>query len=369
MMACSSAPSHAEEFYNLLRTLYGPQMLFAKGSYAEAKLYAWAMGLGRALYELEHAGNQAYPLRAYDLLPLLELDFQLTPGPSDDVPTRQQAVAVAELFPLGAGPANVVAGLRAILGASYVDFVVADHSGAGAGFAPTNFPTVSYPLGDYGPNFADIRVPARVFRLLDPITPPFGTSTPTWSGYANLDATATPEVLYPGDVVMVGGENELTLERVAVSATSTIAQPGVSSQEPAGTTVWAASTAYVPGQFAKPTAANDAGFFFVCDVGGTSGATEPAWPVVAGQTVADGDVTWRAAGASYCFLASFLRSKDVGSSITTGNFPFWMSTQRYSWIVCKPPASRDAETRRKVHAFMSNTMRGVSEWAIIEPNP
>lgn len=42
----------------------------------------------------------------------------------------------------------------------------------------------------------------------------------------------------------------------------------------------------------KPTIAN--GFYYTCTTGGTSGAVEPTWPVVNGNTVVDGTITWTA---------------------------------------------------------------------------
>ncbi len=61
---------------------------------------------------------------------------------------------------------------------------------------------------------------------------------------------------------------------------------------------WMQSYAYSPGDRCRPTTPN--GFYYVAvsvsSVGGTSGSTEPNWPTVTGQTVVDGDVTWRCFG-------------------------------------------------------------------------
>ncbi len=63
---------------------------------------------------------------------------------------------------------------------------------------------------------------------------------------------------------------------------------------------WQASTAYTAtedgdrlvGSRVKPTTAN--GWWYRCTVAGTSGASEPAWPITEGATVTDGTVTWKA---------------------------------------------------------------------------
>lgn len=49
---------------------------------------------------------------------------------------------------------------------------------------------------------------------------------------------------------------------------------------------WAATTAYTAGNMVRPTTAN--GHYYVCQVAGTSGGTEPTWPTAHGDTVADG---------------------------------------------------------------------------------
>lgn len=54
---------------------------------------------------------------------------------------------------------------------------------------------------------------------------------------------------------------------------------------------WAASTAYQQCDRKRPTTIN--GFHYVAMTAGTTGASEPTWPVVEGEMVVDGGVTWR----------------------------------------------------------------------------
>src|SRR5581483_5064512 len=57
---------------------------------------------------------------------------------------------------------------------------------------------------------------------------------------------------------------------------------------------WKASTVYQAGEVVTPnngTTGN--GHTYVCTVAGTSGATQPAFPIVDGSTVTDGTVTWK----------------------------------------------------------------------------
>jgi len=53
---------------------------------------------------------------------------------------------------------------------------------------------------------------------------------------------------------------------------------------------WALVTSYGLGAYIQPSASN--GYRYKATVAGTSGGTEPAWPLGVGQTIADGTVTW-----------------------------------------------------------------------------
>lgn len=55
---------------------------------------------------------------------------------------------------------------------------------------------------------------------------------------------------------------------------------------------WAPSRAYGTGHALTPTASN--GFFYTANAAGTSGSSEPAWPVTQGASVKDGTITWTA---------------------------------------------------------------------------
>jgi hypothetical protein len=60
----------------------------------------------------------------------------------------------------------------------------------------------------------------------------------------------------------------------------------------AGETSRANLTPYVVNQIVSPATPN--GFIYLCTVGGTSAAAPPTWPVINGNSVTDGGVTWRA---------------------------------------------------------------------------
>ncbi len=60
---------------------------------------------------------------------------------------------------------------------------------------------------------------------------------------------------------------------------------------------WVALTAYVVGDFIKPTTENL--HSYKCTVAGTTGATEPTWGVTNGGKTTDGTVTWECSPTNY----------------------------------------------------------------------
>lgn len=55
--------------------------------------------------------------------------------------------------------------------------------------------------------------------------------------------------------------------------------------------IWVATTAYALGKILTPTSPN--GFVYICVSAGTSGSSEPTWPIVGlGSTVVDGTCMW-----------------------------------------------------------------------------
>lgn len=215
MLACSGKPSHLEEFYKLLPALWGSEIDFSVGTlYDEPHLYAVSRMLALALYELEHAGNQQYPDRSYDQIPLFELDFQLVPGPYDTALTRRGALAAAWLLPRGETASNVVNSLRALIGSSkFLAYVPHPGGATSSGFAVQSWN-----------GFKDIRIAPRLVQIVDAVT--LGPSSqPQWVAYQNFDTSIpTPILLQQGDKITIDGGNTMQQEVVTVAATSSVTQ-------------------------------------------------------------------------------------------------------------------------------------------------
>ena len=62
------------------------------------------------------------------------------------------------------------------------------------------------------------------------------------------------------------------------------------------TTAWIASTVYALDSQVIPSLSAPNGYYYLATIAGTSGATAPTWPTVAGNTVVDGTVTWTCQG-------------------------------------------------------------------------
>jgi hypothetical protein len=288
-------PTHIEQFYRLLPALWGTEIDFTEvGSDDELKLYAWSVVLGSALYEAEKAGNQANPLKASDLIPLLEQDFGIIPGAKDSLQDRQNAIAVAELFPRGCIPSNVVNASKLIVAAmNFLAYVPSPEAPN-----PTRFPTWPISVGVVPGQFKDVRVLPRFLQLIDPVA----TTGERWVAYENLDTTiTTPTLILNGETVVVQAGNTSTMERVTVDNVAT--------------------PAAVP-----------------------SGCTP---------------------GYNY-FQADFQRSHDIGAPIVTGNYPYWWSTQRLSYIVVSATAAVNRQLRAKLDVLLGKILRTVDMWAIVQ---
>ena len=66
---------------------------------------------------------------------------------------------------------------------------------------------------------------------------------------------------------------------------------------------WAASTAFSVGDIRRATTEQPSGLFFRCSTAGTSASSEPGWPNMVGDTVADGTCVWTAIASAYEELA------------------------------------------------------------------
>ena len=210
ILAFSSAPSELEKQYNALGTQLDRAFDTTPGQPNsednEAQKYALARHLARLNLTLKRAGYQRDVSKAYDILPLREADFLVTPGPYDTPLTRQQRLTAMRALPLGATSSNISTALTSLLGAGFLGLRVVRASEAVASLPTSNFQP--QPLG----------LEAKFCALTQPI----GRTGLQWVSYQNLDPTITaPVVLTAGGQVTVGGESNVQAEVVTVAAVQT----------------------------------------------------------------------------------------------------------------------------------------------------
>lgn len=211
MLSMSSAPSRGETNYQILVDQLKGAFDLTQGTHAEALVYAMAMLFARAGYALERAGNQKDPKRAYDLLPLLEQDYLITPGANDTVSQRAATLLARMLLSRGAVAENIVAGLREFLEDDFIAYRPMTTSEAFV------FPTTWTAAGTLKANPTKTTAAPKLVRLSEPIV---ATGVPFAVGYTNLDSTAGEVKLVAGDVVMVQPENSGLAERVTITSAS-----------------------------------------------------------------------------------------------------------------------------------------------------
>ena len=102
--------------------------------------------------------------------------------------------------------------------------------------------------------------------------------------------------------------------------------------------LWIPSAPYTLGTYCQPTVPN--GLCYIATVAGVSGATEPSWPVLSGQTVTDGGVIWQCRSpAPWAASTGYLRGTycrpvtpngfcyvAIVAGISDGSQPGWPTT-------------------------------------------
>lgn len=96
------------------------------------------------------------------------------------------------------------------------------------------------------------------------------------------------------------------------------------------------------GQIVEPTTPN--GFVYMCVVGGTA-SSEPTWPVILGNTVVDGGVTWR------CHAYDFALPGMIGEKKTTEPFDWEF---KYSMMLKRLPSKYKRVGMKNLRFFHSD---------------
>jgi hypothetical protein len=121
----SSRPSHGEQIYREMVKSLGSGANYSDDfdGLVAARLYMWAMALGRCKYEIERLGHQWDPRRSLEGLPVLERELGIVPERGSTIAQRRAEVVVASRIARGGSRSNVEAVLAELFGADFIAYV------------------------------------------------------------------------------------------------------------------------------------------------------------------------------------------------------------------------------------------------------
>jgi hypothetical protein len=211
LLEYAEEPSLGEQMYHALEAgLTDPatgEVAFElePGTHEDAVLLSRSTALAIARKALERAGAQSDGRTAVEMLPTLEKDYRVSPGPLDAVRHRQAAIAARQLAPAGAGKYAVAAALRAVLGDDFLAYV------------PVKSASHLFPADPSSSTQVNAQLPGLTRKVVRTLMPVGLIGSPIWVPYANMNPADAEVSLAAGDVVMVQPDNTALSERVVVA--------------------------------------------------------------------------------------------------------------------------------------------------------
>lgn len=168
----SSRAPHGRRIYEALKASQGDSYEESFDGIQSARIYAAAMSMAAAQYQIDRALNNANPLTATELLPQLERDYQVVPSYLQTLQERRVVVDARRKVTRGSRREAVEDALRSLLGAQFIAYVTTEPGDRN--------PWPTFP-GDVG-SFKRAGAPKKVFRLAQrvislgaPVTVPITT--------------------------------------------------------------------------------------------------------------------------------------------------------------------------------------------------
>jgi hypothetical protein len=118
----SSRAPHGRQIYEALKTAQGDTWEEDFSGRQSARLYAQAMALGAAQYQIDRALNNASPAKSTELLGKHENDYQIVPGYQQTLDERRAVAEARRKVTRGARRESVEDALRSLLGADFVRY-------------------------------------------------------------------------------------------------------------------------------------------------------------------------------------------------------------------------------------------------------
>lgn len=221
MLRLSGRESHAQRIYTSIVAGLASQFDTSPGSRYEAFAYAEAMRLARIQYAAEHAAAQAHPGDADVMLPVLERDRGIAPGPVASVNSRRAELATR--FRTARVPTRyeVETALSEMLGDDFLAFVPTP-IGSAALF-PTSIETSPCNLV----SASNVR---RYIRLLGPVSLLAGNVTVAYEPINTTGRSDDADEVEVGETLVVEPEILGITERVTVLAATSETVGGVTTR-------------------------------------------------------------------------------------------------------------------------------------------
>jgi hypothetical protein len=215
LLACSSSPSYAEQFYRAQVDAYGGQYRLEEGDHMEATIFARSIVLGATKRLLEHAGDQVNPQKAFECLERREDEYGAIPTPYQSLAERRRILSILRRLPKLNTTVNIATALTEILGDAFV--AIRPTPTADAVQYPTNG-------GDQPMNFLPAATEPKNIRILDTISI-LGSQTVRYEAFDPDEPLDDDDLsrtrLLVGEKIVVDPAHNMQIERVEVTAVGT----------------------------------------------------------------------------------------------------------------------------------------------------
>lgn len=195
----------AERIYDSIWANLGTQ--FGRDGHTDAKVYAWSLGMARALRGAQIVEEQIDPTAIYDLLSAREIEYGIIVAPTATLAQRRGELAAAMLLARGGTYGNISAALASMLGSAFLEYKTTSKTVA------TTYPTT--PPGLAG-NFQPPTVKRGIYTINEPIVT---TGTTISVAYSPIDSSQ-PALRFH-DKIVIEPEHSALAERVTVLSGTT----------------------------------------------------------------------------------------------------------------------------------------------------
>lgn len=190
----SSKPPYSEAIYEALKSNFGETYETSFDGLQQARLYAQAMCVGAAQYQIDRAINNRKAETATELLPSIERDYQIVPSYSSSLDERRKIAAARALVTRGSRQEAVEDALRTLLGAAFIAYEPT------ATAALETFPAIPGDVGVFARSGTQKKVfslGANVSRTEIPLTVPFTVIGGTDAPIAGETYCVDPDTRHP----------------------------------------------------------------------------------------------------------------------------------------------------------------------------